>query len=57
MAFVLLIVAIACIGYGCIVIASGATGGTLLMGIAALVLGAALILAAARPGSGGGKHR
>ena len=57
MAVVYLLLAIACIAFGSVVVASGATGGTLLMGIAALILGAALVLSAARSGTGGGRHR
>lgn len=53
--FLKAIVGIACIAYGCITLASGASGGTLLMGIAALILGGAIILSAAR--GPGGRHR
>ena len=56
MMFVKLILAIVCLGFGSYVLSTGAHGGTLLMGIAALVFGAAMVLSAARTG-GGGKHR
>lgn len=50
------LVGLALIAVGCGILATGPSGGTLMIGVAALVLGGAIILSAARTGDGGGRH-
>jgi hypothetical protein len=53
--FLKAIAGVALIAAGCVILVGGPTGGTLLMGIAALVLGGAILLNAGS--TGGGRHR